>query len=279
MTPGGLQSKWKRLVKVAAFPTKNTPQVVDTLSRLFPMTTTTGEPIIRFKPVHPVEIILSGQNYIYHVAVVLDAENLRRSIHTVYPPLLGEKSTPVSDKLDYNHYLEGVTPRIAEIMEKLDAERLAIGKAFGLTLEPLNEALDNHYKIGRYPRYYDAFQACKNVYQSRVPCAKELAHHRYVVEDLPGVSVIERLGAIANVPTPFTSQLKETATHNALAIGTEPHEIKGYRKALKLLPDTATELMTYFEDPAAWSASKDESVSTVKRPTFLKEFPLFRSKL
>jgi hypothetical protein len=116
------------------------------------------------------------------------------------------------------------------------------------------------------------------VYHSRVPSAQDLAHHRYVIEDLPGVSVIERLGAIANVPTPITSKLKEIATWNALAIGTEPQEIKGYHKALNRLPGTIKDLMIYFEDPAAWDKQTQDNGSQKPRPTVLKEF-IIQSKL
>lgn len=235
-----LASKRKSIVKVAAFPEKNTQKLLQDLDRLFPLQKDNGQKAIQFKPVSPIEIMLSGQNYIYHVAVALDSGNIARG-H------------------EYVHYLEGITPKVAERMEALDRERILIGKAFGLQLEPLNEALNNHYGIGLHPRYYDAFQACRGIYKSRMPAPDKLAHHRYVLEDLPGISVIERLGEIAGVPTPVTSQFRKEATENALRIGTQPHEIQGYRKALAALPGTIGQLNRYLKDPASWLRNKEVS--------------------
>lgn len=229
-----LASKRKGTIKVASFPAQNSGKLLQTLDRLFPLRYDNGQKVSNFKPVSPVEIILSGQNYIYHVAVVLDSANIARG-------------------KAYKHYWEGITPQVARKMEALDKERIAIGKAFGLKLEPLNEALNNHYGIGLYDSYYEAFKACRKIYSSRVPEPDKLSHHRYVMEDLPGISVIERLGQIAGVPTPVTTELKRTATENALRIGTQAHEIRGYRKAMAAMPETLKELKRYFADPANWA--------------------------
>ncbi|MBX2860429.1 MAG: NAD/NADP octopine/nopaline dehydrogenase family protein [Vampirovibrio sp.] len=270
---GEVHAKRKSSVDVAVFPKEKTQDVIGELNQLFPLKNADGQPKISFRPVSPVEIILGGQNYIYHVAVTLDAANLLKSIHTVFPSQVTRVS---SQKLkpqlanglgedSYNHYLEGITPEIAEIMEALDKERLDIARAFGIQMKPLNECLNTHYCIGNHQRFYDAFQACKNVYNSKVPIAKKLALHRFVVEDLPSINIIEALGRIANVPTPVTSAVKEVCYWNAQVIGAKQKSLKGYDINTLNLPETTETMLEYLENPSEYLQKQQKDKMFLKK--------------
>lgn len=262
---GILDAKRKSQVNVAAFPQAETNKVISKLNKIFPLTER-DKKTMNFNPVSPLDIILGGQNYIYHCAVVLDPDNLKRSIGMLYkdskyanpPEGETEESFEQNVKKSYNHYLEGITPEIAEVMEALDKERMEIAKALELNAEPLNKALDRHYKIGYHEKYYDAFQACKGIYNSRPTIANELASHRYVIEDLPGMAVIEKLGKIAGVETPVTSMVYKALHWNARQIGTQDDDLKGYSEALKELPDRKDELMRYFSNPKEYKAQEKQ---------------------
>ncbi len=231
---GTLNFKRKNKVDISAFPVSKTERVKKILEEIFPLKNDKNKNIMSFNNTSPIDIILGGRNYIFHCAVVLDPENILRSIGT---------------RLSYNHYLEGVTKEVARVMEKLDEERIAIAKAYGIDSEPINKLLDTHYSIGEYSTYYEAFQACKNVYDSRPPCIEELVSHRYILEDLPGMAVIEKLGMIAGIETPVTSKLFRALKWNANAIGVKDEDIQGYIEALEALPLEKTELVSYLTNP------------------------------
>ncbi len=172
-----------------------------------------------------------------------------------YPKKLEDESNEAFEKRmnsSYNHYIEGITPEVANIMEGMDKERITIAKAFNIKTEPINKALNRHYGIGEYKAYYDAFQACKNVYSSKPPTADKLANHRYITEDLASIKVIIRLGEIANVETPITNKAFEVFCWNAKEIKTPKHKLVGYEEAIKKLPDNKEELIRYLENPAVF---------------------------
>lgn len=246
---GFLNFKRKNQVDISAFPVSKTEQVKKILEETFPLINEKNKHIMSFNKTTPINIILGGRNYIFHSAVVLDPENLLKSIGTVYPDSLYSNKNQETNRFSYNHYLEGVTEENALVMEKLDEERIAIAKAYGIKSEPINKLLDTHYGIGNYSNYYDAFRACKNVYDSRPPCVDELASHRYILEDLPGMAVIERLGMVVGVETPVTSKLFQVLKWNANAIGVKEEDIQGYKEALDELPSEKDELVSYLTNP------------------------------
>ncbi len=256
---GILDAKRKSLVDVAVIPKSKIDNVLQTLDKVFPLKKN-NEKVIKFNPVSPLDIILGGENYIYHCAVVLNSDNLLKSMKKVdrkaeYPKQLERESNEAFEKRinsSYNHYIEGITPEIANLMEGLDRERMAIAKALDCKAESISEALNRHYGIGKYEKYYDAFQACKNVYSSRPPTADKLASHRYITEDLASTKVIMRLGQIAGVDTPVTNKAFEVFCWNANEIKTPKDKLVGYEDAIKKLPDSKEGLIRYLENPAAF---------------------------
>jgi len=56
-------------------------------------------------------------------------------------PVLLNVGSIERDPLQFRHYIDGITPLIASMIDRMDAERLAIGKAYGLNLVPILEQL------------------------------------------------------------------------------------------------------------------------------------------
>ncbi len=108
-------------------------------------------------------------------------------------------------------------PAGAAIAEAIDAERLAIARAFGVQVR----SLARHYHLSYHvPEGPVAGIAAAIEASGRGPRGPATLAHRYVEEDIPfGLAVYEALGRIAAVPTPVLSTavtVLETATGRPL---------------------------------------------------------------
>jgi len=95
------------------------------------------------------------------------------------------------------------TPVVARLAERLDAERLAVARAFGLTLPTLVEhyARSYHLEEGALEDMAAQIHA-----QGMSPLGPARLAHRYVLEDAPfGLVFQEQLARVAGVPTPMLS--------------------------------------------------------------------------
>lgn len=163
----------KKVVPVAAFPSTESRLVYQTLHRVFPQFT-------------PAKNILKTS-----------LENIGAIFHPV--PTLLNVGRIESTKGNFSYYHEGITPSVAQLLQKIDDERVTVAGALGVEVlsavewvrkvydasgETLYEALQNN-------RHYDGINAPATV------------DHRYIFEDVPMSLVpIASLARIVNVPTP-----------------------------------------------------------------------------
>ena len=47
----------------------------------------------------------------------------------------------------YRHYMDGITPAIGDLIEQMDQERLAVGRAYGLDILSLRDAYVHYYHV------------------------------------------------------------------------------------------------------------------------------------
>jgi len=101
---------------------------------------------------------------------------------------------------DFDYYLDGITPSIAKLLERVDAERLAVARALGVRSLSAREWLFTSFDSpGR-----DLYEAIHNTASFRGIRAPENIVHRYISEDVPMSLVpISSLGAALGVPTPM----------------------------------------------------------------------------
>lgn len=133
------------------------------------------------KGVDILEVLLSNMNPVVHTATTLLNAGW---IETT--------------KGDFDFYREGISPSIANIIERIDNERIAVGCELGISLDSL---LVNMHKL------YDSVE--KDLYSSLSRSGvhtKDLApvslETRYVNEDIPyGLMPMSRLGKLLNVQT------------------------------------------------------------------------------
>lgn len=100
---------------------------------------------------------------------------------------------------DFDYYLQGITPSVAKILERIDAERLAVASAVGVRSVSAREWLYLSYDSpGK-----DLYEAIMNTGSYRGIKAPPSIDHRYISEDVPMSLVpLSSLGAMLGVPTP-----------------------------------------------------------------------------
>jgi opine dehydrogenase len=112
---------------------------------------------------------------------------------------------------NFMFYWDGLTPAVGRVMERLEAERLALGAALGLKLVPTRDALLGYYADQGAKGETLAEVASTNPVYSIDRSPKTL-RHRFLLEDIPyGLVPIEELARLAGVPTPMCSALVELA--------------------------------------------------------------------
>ena len=107
------------------------------------------------------------------------------------------------------YFYSDVTPAVAAFIEKLDKERVAVGKAYGIPLISAEEWLKNVYNVDGNNLYeclvhnkaYQVIEGPKDI------------HCRQITEDIPtGAVPICELGRAAGVPTPAFNALVDLAS-------------------------------------------------------------------
>lgn len=100
------------------------------------------------------------------------------------------------------HYM---TPHVARVIEKLDAERIAIAKAFGISVASISEHLSRSFNISE-PSLADI--AAELHKRRGGPAGPTDVETRYLSEDVPfGLVFLRALADIAGVSVPVTTAL------------------------------------------------------------------------
>ncbi|MEW8979121.1 MAG: NAD/NADP octopine/nopaline dehydrogenase family protein [Symbiobacterium sp.] len=108
----------------------------------------------------------------------------------------------------FRHYVEGITPSVAALLERLDEERVAVARALGVGALTAREWLAEAYGVER-PTLYEAIQATTAYADVAAPSH---LNHRYIWEDVPtGLVPIASLGEACGVATPVTDGLIQLA--------------------------------------------------------------------
>ena len=108
-------------------------------------------------------------------------------------------------------YHEAVTNGVGLAVERVEAERMAIGKRLGLDLTPMDKVLLEWYgHSGAKGENLPAVMRTNPVYS--IDWAPPRLKHRFLTEDIPyGMVPMEQMGKLAGVPTPITTSIIELA--------------------------------------------------------------------
>jgi len=114
----------------------------------------------------------------------IDLSNSNFTLHPL-PVLLNYGAIEQNPKT-FRHYIDGITPEISKLMKKMDDERLAIGKAYGVDLLDTLEQLKIYYGWNDSTSYYEYVHSPESPYYDLI------GHNiksRYLTEDVPQVLV------------------------------------------------------------------------------------------
>lgn len=165
------------------FPARRTPEVASVLRAIFPGARAYPDALT---------CGLSSLNPIVHPpGVLMNAGRIERS------------------RGDFHFYEEGVTPAVVRAIEAVDAERLRLGQALGLSLQPVAAA---YHAAGFGPAgdLWSAINGSRMLTALRAPGAVDT---RWLTEDVPfGLATWSSLAAQVGVPTPVMDALTVLAS-------------------------------------------------------------------
>lgn len=110
---------------------------------------------------------------------------------------------------DFHYYRNAGTPAVARVMADIDAERLAIGRAWGLDLEPLPALFAEIGSTSAEAAASGSFhQMLQDSEPNRFIKAPPSLEHRYLDEDIPyGLVPMSEMGSAVDVATPIMDAL------------------------------------------------------------------------
>lgn len=163
----------KQELAVGCLPASRTGEVVGILSEAFPQ-------------------IVAARN-----VLETSLTNLNAVMHPT-PSLLDVAI--IESKWDWKYYLDGITPSIGALVEKLDLERIAIGKAVGLELNGVLQMYKIMYGV-EAPTLSETVKLNKAYWE--ISGQKRL-DTRYVLEDIPtGLVPMIAIADLFDVPCPI----------------------------------------------------------------------------
>ncbi|WP_158735633.1 NAD/NADP-dependent octopine/nopaline dehydrogenase family protein [Alteribacillus sp. YIM 98480] len=159
-----------------------------------------------------------------------DVYEVKKRLESVYPQLTPQKSilnttlnnvnpifhTPITlmnagrieSEGDFYFYPEGATPSVVNVIEKVDQERLMLGKAIGVELASALELLHRFYNVNE-KTLYDGINKNKAYQRGKAPTTLK---YRYIYEDIPyGLVPMSELGKALDVETPCIDLLIDLA--------------------------------------------------------------------
>ena len=105
---------------------------------------------------------------------------------------------------NFDFYKEGISPTIAELIDKIDKERINVGKAVGINLSPLSKVMEEVYN-SKEKNLYKSLTESKVHIDGLAPSSLDT---RYIKEDIPyGLVPISILGKIKGVKTPLIDNI------------------------------------------------------------------------
>ncbi len=173
--------KSKKEVSLAAIPATKTKYVLNLINEVYPQ-------FIEAKDI--LETSINNYGAIFHPA----------------PTLLN--SGHIERNIPFDYYTEGITPSVANVLEKIDKERMEIGKMLQINTVSATVWLEESYG-GRGKNLYEAIQNTPAYKGLRSP---DNLKTRYIHEDVPYSLVpMESIGTLLGIKTPAISSIIDVA--------------------------------------------------------------------
>jgi opine dehydrogenase len=172
----------KNGVPVSALPSFMTPQALRVLNQAFPEFT-------------------AGSN-----VLATSLENIGAVFHPALTLL--NAGWIESTGGDFEYYIQGISPSVAKVLEKVDDERLAVARALGMRSVSAREWLYLTYDSSG-SNLFESIRATTGYAGIKAPSS---INHRYIWEDVPMSLVpMASIGAMLGVPTPTIDMVIDLA--------------------------------------------------------------------
>lgn len=164
----------KNSMRLAVKPAARTEETIDELNRYF-------------------DVFTPARNFLE-----TSLDNMNMTLHPL--PLLLNIASAERDAASFRHYIDGISPTVGRLMEQLDAERMQVGKAFGLHLTSAYDQLVEYYGERHLPSLTEYASSEAGPY----PAVKGYGlDSRYICEDVPFLLVAAAaLGKSCGLSTP-----------------------------------------------------------------------------
>lgn len=173
----------KKVLPISAYPKKDTKEIMELLKEPYPQL------------VEETNILVS------------DFSNLNAVIHPI--PVLLNTGWIEATKGDFKYYYDSITPSISNMIEKLDAERMEICNALGITVKTIKESLFQYYGASGE----NLHETVRNVGAYAGIKAPDSLKTRLLLEDIPmGLVPMSEFGKMLNVDTPIMDMVIDLAS-------------------------------------------------------------------
>ncbi|HEY9053302.1 MAG TPA: NAD/NADP octopine/nopaline dehydrogenase family protein, partial [Rectinemataceae bacterium] len=109
---------------------------------------------------------------------------------------------------NFEYYIQGISPAVAKVLEKIDGERLAVAKALGIRTVSAREWLYLTYDSPGSD-LFSAIKATTGYFGIMAPASID---HRYIWEDVPMSLVpMSSIGSMLGVSTPTIDMIIDLA--------------------------------------------------------------------
>jgi opine dehydrogenase len=174
-------SGYKKGLRLAAYPGRDTEKVMEKMLQVYPDLRAAKNVL---------ETGLRNINTVVHAPIVIhNAGWIERT------------------KGNFLFYWDGCTPGVAHVAEKVDRERLALGKSLGIELPSMLEVSLEWYghEGAQGSSLYEVLSTNPVYVKDDAPST---LRHRFLLEDVPyGMVPMESLGKLTGVPTPVASAI------------------------------------------------------------------------
>lgn len=168
----------KEELKLASLPSSDAEYIIEALEDVYPQL---------IKAENVLETSLANLNAIMHPL-----------------PVLLSSSWIEATKGDFRFYYDSITPSVGAIVEKLDLERMSIGKALGVQVVGMIDTLKKQYGA-KGDNLYEAVRSVKGYSTIKAPSSLE---SRLLFEDIPmGLVPMTELAKFVNVNTPIMDMI------------------------------------------------------------------------
>jgi len=158
-------------------------------------------------PAKDTDYVLKKVNSVYNCFI--KAENILRTslenIGAIFHPVIVLFNAAAIERGNQFFFYNDMTPAIANFIESVDSERLAIGKAYGVDLLSVNKWVSYAYKGIKGKNLCEKLKNNPAYYKILAPTT---LYSRLLMEDIPtGLVPLIALGELAHVKTPLMASL------------------------------------------------------------------------